>query len=71
MPKFFPEVKICITSALKAYYTSNKPNIKALAWEFDVLYGQLYSRIKGHVSPKGHTSPNRALDLEQEATLIY
>jgi hypothetical protein len=39
MPKFSPKVEICIASALKAYYISNKPNIKALAQEFNVLYG--------------------------------
>jgi hypothetical protein len=39
MPKFSPEVEIRIASALKAYRISNKPNIKALAREFDVLYG--------------------------------
>ena len=71
MPKFSPEVEIHIASALEAYYASNKPNIKALAREFDVSYGQLYGRMKGRVSPKGHTGPNRALDLEQEAALIY
>jgi transposase-like protein len=52
MPKFSPEVEIRIASALEAYHTSNKPNIKALAREFDVSYGQLYGRIKGRVSPK-------------------
>ena len=71
MPKFSPEVEIRIASALEAYRTSDKPNIKALAREFDVSYGQLYGRIKGRVSPKGHTGPNRALDPEQEATLIH
>jgi hypothetical protein len=71
MPKFSPEVEIRIASALEAYRTSDKPNIKALAREFDVSYGQLYGRIKGCVSPKGHTGPNRALDPEQEAALIY
>jgi hypothetical protein len=38
MPKFSPKVEIRITSALEAYYVSNKPNIKVLAQEFDVLY---------------------------------
>jgi hypothetical protein len=71
MPKFSPEVEIRIASALEAYRTSDKPNIKALAREFDVSYGQLYGRIKGRVSPKGHTGPNRALDPEQEAALIH
>jgi hypothetical protein len=71
MPKFSPEVEIRIASALEAYRTSDKPNIKALAREFDVSYGQLYGRVKGRVSPKGHTGPNRALDPEQEAALIH
>ena len=71
MPKFSPEVEIRIASALEAYHTSNKPNIKALAREFDVSYGQLYGRIKGCVSPKARHGPNRALDPEQEAALIY
>ena len=71
MPKFSPEVEIRIASALEAYHKNDKPNIKALAREFDVSYGQLYGRVKGRVSPKGHPGPNRALDPEQEAALIH
>ena len=71
MPNPSSEIEIRIASALEAYRTSDKPHIKALAREFDVSYGQLYGRIKGRVSPKGHTGPNRALDPEQEAALIH
>ena len=70
MPKFSPEVEIRIASALEAYRTSDKPNIKALAREFDVSYGQLYGRINGRASRNTRPGPNRALDSEQEAALI-
>ena len=70
MPKFSAEVEICITSALEAYCMSNKPNIKALAREFDVPYGQLRGRINGRVSRNARPCPNKALDPEQEAALI-
>ena len=70
MPKFSPEVEIRIASALEAYHTSNKPNIKALAREFDVPYGRLRARINGRASRNTRPGPNRALDSEQEAALI-
>jgi hypothetical protein len=70
MPNPSSDIEIRIASAIEAYRTSNKPNIKALAREFDVPYGQLRGRINGRVSRNARPCPNKALDPEQEAALI-
>jgi hypothetical protein len=71
MPKSSSDIEIRIASAIEAYRTSNKPNIKALAREFDVPYGRLRARINGRASRNTRPGPNRALDSEQEAALIH
>ena len=71
MPNPSSEIEIRIASALETYRSSNTPNIKALAREFDVPYGRLYGRIKGRVSRNTRPSPSRALNQEQEAALIH
>jgi hypothetical protein len=70
MPKSSSDIEICIASAIEAYCTSNTPNIKALAREFDVPYGRLRARINGRASRNTRPGPNRALDSEQEAALF-
>ena len=47
MPKKTPASEDTISKALAAYYSSEKPNVSAIAREFQVSYGVLYGRIQG------------------------
>lgn len=53
-----------ITNALVAFYTKKKPNIKAIAKEFDISYSILRGRLKGYKSRNDRTLPNKVLRPE-------
>lgn len=65
-----PDLEDRITNALIACYAKTKPNIKAIAEEFGISYGILRGRLKGRKSRNDRTSPNKALETEQEKALI-
>ena len=70
MPKKTPASEDTISKALQAYHTSEKPNLSAIAREFQVSYGLLYGRIKGRASQTANQQANKALNPIQEKVLI-
>lgn len=65
-----PDLEDRITNALAACHAKKKPNVKAIAEEFGISYGMLRGRLKGRKSRNDRTSPNKALETEQEKALI-
>ena len=50
MAESYINIEDRISAAYEAYQTHEKPNIKALSRDFDVLYSRLLARIRGRKS---------------------
>jgi hypothetical protein len=59
-----------ITNASALCRAIKKPDIKAIAQQFDISYCTLRGRLKGSKSRNKRTPTNKALEPEQEKTLI-
>ncbi len=61
MPESYREVEERIEDALEAIETREKPNISAIAREFEVLYQRLRARSMGILSHFKRRSVNKLL----------
>jgi hypothetical protein len=64
------ELEDRITDALALCRATKKPNVKAIARQFDISYCTLRGRLKGSKSRNERTPTNKALEPEQEKALI-
>lgn len=72
MARSYQEVESLISEALEKYSELENPNVMQLAWEFDVLYTCLRSRIQGVGSWSEHPAVNKHLtDANEDAVREY
>jgi hypothetical protein len=64
------ELEERISNALSACSATQKSNVPAIAWEFDITSSILRGRLKGHKSRNDRILTNKVLDPEQEKALI-
>jgi hypothetical protein len=70
MPKALSSAEDRILEACEAAKRVKKPNISALAREFDVSYYQLRNRIHGRIARNSRTPTHKTLDNSQEKAVI-
>jgi hypothetical protein len=70
MPKSPDEIESRIQEAVRKASCQKKPNISALAREFDVPRRRLHERVKGRPPKTAHIACNKALDDQQEKAII-
>ena len=62
MAESYINIEDRISAAYETYQNHEKPNIKALSRDFDVLYSRLLARIRGRKSRSTRQPTNKALD---------
>jgi len=70
MPKSPDKIESQIQEALKKASCQKKPNISALAQEFDVPHRRLHEHFKGRPSRTAKIPRNKVLDDQQEKAII-
>jgi hypothetical protein len=65
------ELENRIINALALCRAIQKPNVKAIARQFDILYCALRGRFKGSKSPNERTPTNKALNLSKRKHQFY
>ena len=70
MENSYAAIEERISDAIKVAQSQKKPNIRALARDFNVPYSRLYGRFNGQPSRSERPPTNSALDSYQEKALI-
>lgn len=70
MPDSYSDIEKQILEACTAAQDQKKPNISALARQFDVPYHRLRAHIHGRATRNTHPILIKTLDDSQEKTLI-
>lgn len=69
MPESAREIENRLENAVNTYRRDEKQKISKIAWEFNVPYQRLYSRLHGHSCRLNLRPVNRTLDNSQEQAL--
>ena len=64
MPNKPNKLELRLLDTITTYYDRENPKTKPLAREFNVLYGKLYRRIHGRISPKNRILLTKALNKD-------